>query len=156
MPPSSLPRHPREEAKLGTNKYKIEFLVVGSGFSIKRPVTVDTSIDRINLPCRGALIITSARSDLQGGVHLVTEHPTEAIQHAEAHPTAHQRGPRRSTVLSARGSWVIAPRTPGRCAPSGSSAAARSDPTTMMNWTSFRAFERDHTAESPHRNLTWR
>ena len=74
MLPSSLPRHPREEAKLGTNKYKILFVVVGSGFSIKRPVTMDTVIDRINLPCRGALMITSARLDLQGGVYLVREH----------------------------------------------------------------------------------
>src|SRR4051812_41219996 len=64
---------------------------------------------------------------------------------------AHQRGPRRSIVLSARGSWAIAPCTPGRCAPSGSSAAARSDPTTMINWTSFRAFERGYVAEAPIR-----
>src|SRR3954466_9713626 len=76
---------------------------------------MDTAIDRINLPCRGALIITTTRSDLQGGVPLVREHPTEAIRYADDHPTAHQRGPRRSTVLSTRGSWAIAPRTPGRC-----------------------------------------
>src|SRR4051812_29185220 len=55
------------------------------------------------------------RSDLQGGVHLVREHPTEAIRHTEAHPTAHQRGPRWYTVLRALRSWAIAPRTPGRC-----------------------------------------
>src|SRR3954465_1303583 len=64
---------------------------------------------------------------------------------------AHHRGPRRSTVLSARGSWSIAPRTPGRCAPSGSSVVARSDPTTMMNWTSLRAFERGYAAGAPIR-----
>src|ERR1043165_764680 len=93
MPPSSLPRHPREEAKLGTNKYKIYFVVVGSGFSIKRPVTVDTAIDRINLPCRGALIITSACSDLQGGVHLVRAHPTESIRYAGVHPSSSTERP---------------------------------------------------------------
>src|SRR4051812_8453170 len=63
----------------------------------------------------GALIITSARSDLQGGVHLVREHPTEAIRHNAVHPTTHQRGPGRSKVLRARGSWAVAPRTLGLC-----------------------------------------
>src|SRR3954469_21113518 len=81
------------------------------------------------------------RSDLQGGVHLVRECPTEAIRHAEAHPTAHQRGLRRSTSLSARASWAIASRTPGRWAPSGSSAAARSDPTTMLKLEVFQSFQ---------------
>ena len=88
---------------------------------------------------------------IPGLVHLIQACPTKAIRHAEAHPTAHQRGPRRSIVLSARGSWAIAPRTPGRCAPSGSSAVARSDPTTMLNWTSFRDFERGYAAEAPIR-----
>src|SRR4051812_11680487 len=93
----------------------------------------------------------TARSDLQGGVHLIRECRPGPTRPAEPHPMTHQRGPRRSTVLSARGSWAIAPCTPGRCAPSGSSAAARSDPIIMMNWTSFRAFERGYAAEAPIR-----
>src|ERR1041385_9272037 len=56
---------------------------------------------------QGCTIVQPARSDLQGGVHLVRECPNEAIRHAEAHPTPHQRGLRRSTVLSARASWAI-------------------------------------------------
>src|SRR3954464_12352152 len=31
-----------------------------------------------------------------------------------------------------------------------------SDRATMLNWTSFRAFERDHKAEGPHRNPMYR
>src|ERR1041384_8040652 len=34
-----------------------------------------------------------AHSDFQGGVHHVSECPTEPIRHAEPHPTIHQRGP---------------------------------------------------------------
>src|SRR3954467_5184285 len=64
---------------------------------------------------QGCTTVQPARSDLQGGVHLVRECPPEAIRPAEAHPTAHQRGPRRSTVLGARGSWTVAPHPPGRC-----------------------------------------
>src|ERR1044071_1367345 len=62
---------------------------------------------------QGCTTVQPARSDLQGGVHLVREHPTEAIRHAEAHPTAHQRGPRRSTSLSARGSCAYHPSLSG-------------------------------------------
>src|SRR3954464_7509837 len=98
-----------------------------------------------------------ARSDLQVGVHLVRECPTEDIRHAEAHPMAHQRGPRWSTVLSARGSWAIAPRTLGRCAQWGFQHhphwVARSVAAAMLNWTSFRAFERGYVAEAPIRDI---
>src|SRR3954463_12289240 len=54
---------------------------------------MDTSIDRINLPCRCPLIITTARSDLPGGVHLVREHPTEAIRYAGVHPSSSTERP---------------------------------------------------------------
>src|SRR4051812_39443692 len=115
MPPSSLPRHPREEAKLGTNKYKILSVLVRSGFSIKRHVTVDTTIDRINLPCRGALIITSARSDLPGGVHLVREHPTEAIRYDGVHPSRSTKKPSAGLILSTKELWILVLCTPARC-----------------------------------------
>src|SRR4051812_50228290 len=115
MHPSSLPRHPCEEAKLGANKYKIYFLVVGSGFSIKRPVTVDTAIDRINLPYRGALIITSARSDLQGGVHLVRAHPTVAIRYVGVHPSSSIERPSAGLILSTKELWTLVLCTPARC-----------------------------------------
>ena len=98
-------------------------------------------------------------SDLQGGVHLVRECPTEAIRHAEAHPTAHQRGPRRSKVLT-QGGLVPSPLTlrvgVRQVDATQLYHGCGFDPTTMLNWTSFRAFERDHNAEGPHHNPTWR
>src|ERR1041384_1424638 len=65
---------------------------------------------------QGCTTVQPARSDIQGGVHLIGKCPIEAVLHAEAHPTSHQGGPRQSKVLSARGSWAIAPRTSGHCA----------------------------------------
>src|SRR3954465_4814049 len=67
----------------------------------------------------------------------------------------HQRGPRRSTVLSARGSWAIAPRTLGHCAQWGFQhhphLVARSAAAAKLNWTSFRDFEQGYVAEAPIR-----
>src|ERR1044072_4616042 len=73
---------------------------------------MDTAIDRSIFPA-GVHWCDTTRSDLQGGVHLVREHPTEAIRHNAVHPTAHQRGPRRSTALRARGSWAYHPSLSG-------------------------------------------
>src|ERR1041384_1903747 len=53
MPTSSLPRLPARK-KTGTNS----LIVVGSGFSIKRPVIVDTAIRIDQTPCRGALMFS--------------------------------------------------------------------------------------------------
>src|SRR3954468_16164387 len=76
---------------------------------------MDTSIDRINLPYRGALIITSARSDLQGGVHLVREHPTEAIRYAKVHPSSSTERPSAGLLLSTKELWTPVLSTPMRC-----------------------------------------
>ena len=42
------------------------------------------------------------RSDLQGGVHLVREHPTEAIRHKEAHLSEINREVIRRTISYVR------------------------------------------------------
>src|SRR3954464_813033 len=44
------------------------------------------SIDQSSL--QGCTSVTLQRSDHQGGVHLVREHPTKAIRHKVAHPSA--------------------------------------------------------------------
>ena len=62
--------------------------------------------NRLNFPA-GVHWCHTTRSDLQGGVPLVREHPTEPIRHAEAHPMAHQRGPR---VYSPKGMGVLSHR----------------------------------------------
>src|SRR3954453_15620174 len=113
MFPSSLPRHRREEEKLGTNSLII--IVSSSMIWLQHKASCYRGHDysnRLIFPV-GVHWCHTTRSDIQGGIHLVREHPTGAIRHTESHPTAHQRGPRRSTVLRARGSWAIAPCSPG-------------------------------------------
>src|SRR3954471_1698712 len=58
------------------------------------------SIDQSSL--QGCTGVTLRRSDLQGGVHLVREHPTEAIRHKEAHPSAINREVIRRTISYVR------------------------------------------------------
>src|ERR1041384_7134428 len=84
MPPSSPPRHPREEENPEPYGLIIIVVVVRSSFSIKRPVTVDTAIDRSIFPA-GVHLCYTTRTDLQGGGNLVRERSTEAIRHFIAH-----------------------------------------------------------------------
>src|ERR1041385_7443041 len=84
MPPSSPPRHPREEENPEPYSLIIIVLVVRFSFSIKRPVTVDTAIDRSIFPA-GVHLCYTTRTDLQGGGNLVSERSTEAIRHFVAH-----------------------------------------------------------------------
>src|SRR3954463_2630223 len=116
MPPRSPPRLPCEEEKTGTNSLIV--VVCSSRLWLQHKASCYRGHGYSNRSnsLQGCTIVLPARSDLQGGIHLVRECPTEAIRHAEAHPTAHQRGPRRSTALSARGSLAIAPRIPCHCA----------------------------------------
>src|SRR3954466_5290150 len=58
------------------------------------------SIDQSSL--QGCTSVTLQRSDLQGGVHLVREHPTEAIRQKVAHPSAINREVIRRTVSYVR------------------------------------------------------
>src|SRR3954469_23954427 len=58
------------------------------------------SIDQSSL--QGCTSVTLQRSDLQGGVHLVREHPTEAIRHKVAHPSAINREVIRRTISYVR------------------------------------------------------
>src|SRR3954470_12280506 len=51
---------------------------------------------------QGCTSVTLQRSDLQGGVHLVREHPTEAIRHKVAHPSAINREVIRRTISYVR------------------------------------------------------
>src|SRR4051812_5280843 len=58
------------------------------------------SIDQSSL--QGCTSLTLQRSDLQGGVHLVRKHPTEAIRHKVAHPLAINREVIRRTISYVR------------------------------------------------------
>src|ERR1041385_5557252 len=107
MPPSSPPRLPCEEEN--PEPYSLIVVVCSGKVQLQYKASCYRGhgySNRLN-SLQGCTNVQPARSDLQGGIHLVRECPTEAIRHAEAPPTAHQRGPRRSTVLSARASWAI-------------------------------------------------
>src|SRR3954468_16609049 len=58
------------------------------------------SIDKSSL--QGCTSVTLQRSDIQGGVHLVREHPTAAIRHKVAHPSAINREVIRRTISYVR------------------------------------------------------
>src|SRR3954470_13303456 len=58
------------------------------------------SIDQSSL--QGCTGVTLRRSDLQGGVHLVREHPTEAIRHKAAHLSEINREVIRRTISYVR------------------------------------------------------
>src|SRR3954469_10727566 len=58
------------------------------------------SIDQSSL--QGCTGVTLRRLDLQGGVHLVSEHRTEAIRHKEAHPSEINREVIRRTISYVR------------------------------------------------------
>src|SRR4051812_43446499 len=52
---------------------------------------------------QGCTNIQPTRSDLQGGVHLVGECPTEAIRHIAAHPRLSREAIRRTISYALRG-----------------------------------------------------
>src|ERR1043165_2791539 len=54
------------------------------------------SIDQSSL--QGCINVKLQLSDLQGGVHLVREHPTKAIRHKVAHPSEINREVIRRTI----------------------------------------------------------
>src|ERR1041385_4291435 len=52
---------------------------------------------------QGCTIVQPARSDLQGGVNLVRESPTEAIRHIAVHPRLSRKAIRRTISYPPRG-----------------------------------------------------
>src|SRR4051812_34603387 len=85
MPPSSLPRHPREEAELGANSLIV--IVYSDRLELRHKASCYRGHgypNRLIFPA-GVHWCDTTRSYLQGGVHLVREHPTEAIRHNIAH-----------------------------------------------------------------------
>src|ERR1041385_2966934 len=114
MPPSSPPRHPREEENPEPYSLIIIVLVVRSSFSIKRPVTVDTAIDRSIFPA-GVHLGYTTRTDLQGGGNLVRERSTEAIRHFIAHFSNSSERSSAGLYPMYAGLWTLPRRTPARC-----------------------------------------
>ena len=70
--------------------------------------------------------MTLRRSDLQGGVHLVREHPTKAIRHKEAHPSEINREVIRRTISYVRRALDPNPNVLLHCTRLASEAKANS------------------------------
>src|SRR4051812_18507911 len=84
---SSLPRHPREEAKLRTNSLIV--IVSSSMIWLQHKAScycVHDYSNRLIFPA-GVTGMTLQRSDLKGGGNRVRERSTKAIRHKVAHPS---------------------------------------------------------------------
>src|ERR1041385_6668805 len=64
---------------------------------------------------QGCTTVQLARSDLQGGVHLVRECPTGAIRHIAAHPRLSREAIRRTISYAPRGLGPSPLHAPARC-----------------------------------------
>src|SRR3954453_15816604 len=85
MPPSSLPRQPREEAELRTNSLIV--IVCSDRLELQHKASCYCGHGYPNrlIFLAGVHWCDTTRSDLQCGVPLVREHPKEAIRHNIAH-----------------------------------------------------------------------
>src|ERR1041385_6067339 len=102
MPPTSPPRHPCEEENL--EPYSLIVVVCSGKIQLQHKASCYRGHDYSNIlifPV-GVHCVTLQRSDLQGGVHLAREHPTEAIRHKVAHPSAINREVIRRTISYVR------------------------------------------------------
>ena len=107
MLPSSLPRHPPRGRQLGTNSL---IVVVSSDMIwLQHKASCYHGHDYSNRLIFPAGVhwrdSTTLRSP--GGVHLVREHPTEAIRHKVAHPSEINREVIRRTISYVR--WALDP-----------------------------------------------
>src|SRR3954471_4257701 len=85
MPPSSPPRHPREEEN--PEPYSLIIIVCSGKIQLQHKASCYRGhgySNRLIFPT-GVHLCYTTRTDLQGGVHLVRECPIEAIRHSIAH-----------------------------------------------------------------------
>src|SRR5438067_10482568 len=103
MPPSSPPRLPCEEEN--PEPYSLIVIVRSGKIQLQHKASCYRGHDysnRLN-SLQGCTTVQPARSDLQGGVHLVRECPTEAIRHAAIHPRLRREAIRRTISCALRG-----------------------------------------------------
>src|ERR1041385_2415512 len=85
MPPRSSPRHPREEAN--PEPYSLIIIDCSGKIQLQHKASCYRGHGYSNgliFPA-GVHLCYTTRTDLQGGIHLVRECPTEAIRHSVAH-----------------------------------------------------------------------
>src|SRR3954469_17781938 len=119
MPPSSPPRHPREEEN--PEPYSLIVIVCSGKIQLQHKAPCYHGHDysnRLN-SLQGCTTVQPARSDLQGGVHLVRECPTEAIRHIAVHPRLSREAIRRTISYAPRGLGPSPLHAPARCESGG-------------------------------------
>src|SRR3954462_11934110 len=130
MPLSSLPRHPREEAELRTKSLKV--IVCSDRLELQHKASCYHGHgypNRLIFPA-GVHWRDSTRSDLQGGVHLVREHPTEAIRHSIAHLSNSAERPSAGLNPKYARLWTLTPTYFVRCV-AGRRSASKSKKDTV-------------------------
>src|SRR3954467_9716337 len=103
MPPRSLPRLPCEEEN--PEPYSVILVVCSGKIRLQHKASCYCGhgySNRLN-SLQGCTTVHPARSDLQGGGHLVRERPTEAIRHIVAHPSLSREAIRRTIPYALRG-----------------------------------------------------
>src|ERR1041384_3277843 len=103
MPPSSPPRHPREEED--PEPFSLIVIVSSGKIQLQHKASCYRGhgySNRLN-SLQGCTTVQPARSDLQDGVNLVRERPTEAIRHIAAHPRLNRAAIRRTISYAPRG-----------------------------------------------------
>src|SRR3954469_3719977 len=103
MPPSSLPRLPCEEED--SEPYGLIVVVCSGKVQLQHKASYYHGhgySNRLN-SLQGCTTVQPARSDLQGGGHLVRARSTKAIRHAAAHPRLNREAIRRTISYAIRG-----------------------------------------------------
>src|ERR1041385_1533609 len=102
MPPRSPPRHPSEEES--PEPYSLMIIVCSGKIQLQHKASCYRGHDysnRLNF-LQGCTTVQPARSDLQGGGHLVMERSTKAIRHVTAHPRLNREAIRRTISYAIR------------------------------------------------------
>src|SRR3954471_11826536 len=103
MPPSSPPRHPREEEN--PEPYSLIIIVSSGKIQLQHRASCYRGhgySNRLN-SLQGCTTVHPKRSDLQCGVNLVRERPTEAIRHIAVYPRLSREGHPPDYILCAKG-----------------------------------------------------
>src|SRR4051812_5268048 len=115
MPPGSLPRLPYEEED--PEPYSLIVVVCSGKIQLQHKVSCYPGhgySNRLN-SLQGCTTVQPARSDLQGGGHLVRERSTKAIRHAAIHPRLSREAIRRTISYPLRGLGPSPFHAPARC-----------------------------------------
>src|SRR3954464_12760416 len=115
MPSSFLPRHSREEEKRGTNSLIV--IVCSGRVWLQHKASCYHGHGYANRlsSLQGLHYCYPTRLDLQRGIHLVRECPTEAIRYTKVHPSSSTERPSAGLILSTKELWTPILCTPARC-----------------------------------------